>query len=235
MNNLTITTRLRFVAAVAPAILLIVAALIVGAFHFFGTMTRAIHDNQYAAARSAEGMENALYKMDWGRSQPDSAQIVLDQQRGFISEIEIARTHIVSREQAERIEKIANDAKPLFEAMRTAQPGDDSLEPRLRELQGTVADLMSVDDAMLLAAAANAEHTARTMIAITIVGVVVVPWICFIVIARLTGRLYADLREIRRRFDALAERSELPEGDARAVDEALIELGFPKPNPMLAE
>jgi len=235
MNNLTITTRLRFVAAIAPTILLIVAAVIVGAFHFFGTMTRAIHDNQYAAARSAEGMENALYKMDWGRSQPDSAQIVLDQQRGFISEIEIARTHMVSREQAERIEKIANDAKPLFEAMRTAQPGDDSLEPRLRELQGTVADLMSVDDAMLLAAAANAEYTARTMIAITIVGVVVVPWICFIVIARLTGRLYADLREIRRRFDALAERSELPEGDARALDEALIELGFPKPNPMLAE
>jgi hypothetical protein len=235
MNNLTITTRLRFVAAIAPALLLIVAALIVGAFHYFGTITRAIHDNQYAAARSAEGMENALYKMDWGRSQPDSAQIVLDQQRGFISEIEIARAHMVSREQAERIEKIANDAKPLFEAMRTAQPGDDSLEPRLRDLQGTVADLMSVDDAMLLAAAASAESTARTMIAITIVGVVVVPWICFFVIARLTGRLYADLREIRRRFDALAERSELPAGDARAVDEALTELGFPKPNPMLAE
>jgi len=235
MNNLTITTRLRFVAAIAPAILLIVAALIVGAFHFFGTMTRAIHDNQYAAARSAEGMANALYRMDWGRSQPDSAQIIMDQQRGFISEIEIARAHMVSREQAERIEKIANDAKPLFEAMRTAQPGDDSLEPRLRDLQGTVADLMSVDDAMLLAAAASAESTARTMIAITIIGVVVVPWICFIVIARLTGRLYADLREIRRRFEALAERSELPEGDARAVDEALTELGFPKPNPMLAE
>jgi hypothetical protein len=235
MNNLTITTRIRFVAAIAPALLLIVAALIVGAFHFFGTMTRAIYNNQYAAARAAEGMENALYKMDWGRSQPDSSQIVIDQQRGFIAEIETARTHMGSREQAERIEKIANDAKPLFEAMRTAQPGDDSLEPRLRDLQGTVADLMSVDDAMLLAAAANAEYTARTMIAITIVGVVVVPWICFLVIARLTGRLYADLREIRRRFDALAERSELPEGDARAVDEALIELGFPKPNPRLAE
>ncbi|HSU90369.1 MAG TPA: hypothetical protein VLI44_02890 [Sporolactobacillaceae bacterium] len=235
MNNLTITTRLRFVAAIAPAILLIVAALIVGAFHFFGTMTRAIHDNQYAAARSAEGMANALYRMDWGRSQPDSAQIIMDQQRGFISEIEIARAHMVSREQAERIEKIANDAKPLFEAMRTAQPGDDSLEPRLRDLQGTVADLMSVDDAMLLAAAASAESTARTMIAITIIGVVVVPWICFIVIARLTGRLYAALREIRRRFEALAERGELPEGDARAVDHALAELGFPKPNPMLAE
>ena len=235
MNNLTITTRLRFAAAVAPALLIVVAVLIVGAFHFFGTMTRAIHDNQYAAARSAEGMETALYKMDWGRSQPDSAQIIMDQQRGFIAEIETARTHMGSREQAERIEKIANDAKPLFEAMRTAQPGDDTLEPRLRDLQGTVADLMSVDDAMLLTAATNAESTARTMIAITIVGVVVVPWICFLVIARMTGRLYAQLREIRRRFDALADRSEVPEGDARAFDEALAELGFPKPNPMLAE
>src|ERR1700682_2719223 len=202
MNNLTITTKLRFVAAVALALLLIGAGLLGGGVYFFGTMPRAIHDNQYAAARAAEGMENALYKMDWGRSQPDSSQIILDQQRGFISEIEIARAHMGSREQAERVEKIANDAKPLFEAMRTAQPGDDTLEPRLRDLQGTVADLMSVDDAMLLTAAANAESSARTMIAITIVGVVVVPWICFLVIARLTGRLFVGLREIRRRFDA---------------------------------
>ena len=83
-----------------------------------------------------QGMETALYKMDWGRTQPDASQIVIDQQRGFISEIEIARQHIGSREQAERIEKIANDARPLFDAMRTASPSDDSLEPKLRDLQG---------------------------------------------------------------------------------------------------
>lgn len=235
MNNLTITTKLRFVAALAPALLLLVAAVIVGAFHFFGTMPRAIYDNQYAAARAAEGMENALYKMDWGRMQPDSSQIVIDQERGFIGEIETARVHIGNREQAERIEKIANDAKPLFEAMRTAQPGDDTLEPRLRELQGTVADLMSVDDAALIAVAASAESEARTMIAITIAGAVVVPWICFIVIARLSGRLHAELREIRARFDALATRADSQSDDTRALDEALSKLGFPKPNPMLAE
>jgi hypothetical protein len=235
MNNLTIATRIRFVAALAPAILLIVAALIVGAFHVFGTMPRVIYENQYAASRAAEGMENALYKMDWGRTQPESSQIVLDQQRGFITEIETARVHIGDRAQAERIEKIANDAKPLFEAMRTAQPGDDTLEPRLRDLQGTVADLMSVDDSALIGVAASAESEARTMIAITIVGAVVVPWICFIVIARLSGGLYAKLREIRGRFDALAERTELPADDARALDDALSKLGFPKPNPMLAE
>jgi hypothetical protein len=235
MNNLTITTKLRFIAALAPAILLIVAAAIVGAFHFFGTMPQAIYDNQYAAARAAEGMENALYKMDWGRMQPDSSQIVIDQQREFITEIETARVHIGNREQAERIEKIANEAKPLFEAMRTALPGDDTLEPRLRDLRGMVADLMSVDDAVLLAAAASAESEARTMIAITLAGAVVIPWICFIVIARLSGRLYAGLREIRARFDALAEREPAPSADARALDEALSKLGFPKPNPMLAE
>ena len=82
-------------------------------------------------------METALYKMDWGRTQADASQIVMDQQRGFISEIEIARQHIGSREQAERIEKIANDARPLFDALRTASPSDDSLEPKLRDLQGT--------------------------------------------------------------------------------------------------
>jgi hypothetical protein len=235
MNKLNISTKLRFIAAIAPAILLIVAAVIGSAFHFFGTMPRAIYENQYAAARAAEGMENALYKMDWGRTQQDSAQIVMDQTRGFISEIETARVHIGNREQAERIEKIANDAKPLFEAMRTVQPGDDSLEPRLRDLQAAVADLMSVDDADLLATAGSAESSARIMIAITIAGAVAIPWICFIVIVRLSGGLYADLREIRRRFDALAERADSQSDDSRSIDEALGRLGFPKPNPMLAE
>jgi hypothetical protein len=235
MSNLTIVTKLRFMAAIAPAILLLAAAVIVGAFHFFGTMPRAIYENEYAAARAAQGMETALYKMDWGRFQPDASQIVMDQQRGFISEIEIARSHIASTDQAERIEKIANDARPLFDAMRTAPPGDDSLEPRLRDLEGTVADLMSLDDAALIAVAASAETQARTMIAITIVGLVVVPWICFLVIARLSGGLFAELKEMRRRVDALANRPPASPEDARALDESLSKLGFPKPNPMLAE
>ena len=104
-NNLTIVTKLRFMAALAPAILLLAAAVIVGAFHFFGGLPGELHENEYAAARAAQGMETALYKMDWGRTQPDASQIVMDQQRGFISEIEIARNHIGSRDQAELIEK----------------------------------------------------------------------------------------------------------------------------------
>jgi hypothetical protein len=235
MNNLTIVTKLRFVAALAPAILLIAAAVIAGAFHVFGTLPREIHDNEYAAERAAQGMETALYKMDWGRTQADASQIVIDQQRGFISEIEIARQHIASREQAELIEKIANDARPLFDALRTASPSDDSLEPKLRDLQSKVADLISVDDAAVIAVANRAESQSRQMIAIAIVALVVVPWICFVLIARLSGNLYKELKEMRRRVGDLDEHAPTTSNDISAIDEALTNLGFPKPNPMLAE
>jgi hypothetical protein len=235
MNNLTIVTKLRFIATLAPAILLIAAAVIAGALHAFGTLPRDIHDNEYAAERAAQGMEEALYKMDWGRTQPDASQIVMDQQRGFISEIEIARQHIASREQAELIEKIANSARPLFDSLRTASPSDDSLEPKIRELQGLVGDLISLDDAAVIAVADRAESQARLMIAITIVALVVVPWICFALISSLSRNLYKELKEMRRRVDDLAEHEPVATEDISALDEALAKLGFPKPNPMLAE
>ena len=235
MNNLTIVTKLRFIAAIAPAILLLAALVIAGAFHLFGNAPQQIYENEYAAARAAEGMENAIYKMDWGRTQPDASQIVMDQERGFISEIELARQHIATRDQAERIEKIANDARPLFDALRTAAPGDESLEPKLRDLQGTVADLMSLDDAAMLAVVSSAQAQSRIMIAITVVALVLIPWICFVVIARLTSTLYKELKKIRAHTESLAEREQPPSDDLKAIDASLTNLGFPKPNPMLAE
>ena len=234
MNKLTIVTRLRFVAVATPAVLLIVAAVLAGALHDFGGAPREIYDSQYAASRAAQEMQNALYKMDWGRSQQDGPQIVLDQQRRFIDEIETARTHITTRDQAEKIAKIATDARPLFDALRAAQPGDDSMEPRLRDLEGQVADLTGADDAALAAFAESAQSHARTMIAIMLIGAVVVPWICFFVLSRMTGELYRELKEVRRRIEALSERAQ-PADDLRALDEAVAKLGFPKPNPMLAE
>jgi hypothetical protein len=235
MNNLTIVTKLRFIAAIAPVILLLAALAIAGAFRVFGNAPQEIYENEYAAARAAEGMENAIYKMDWGRTQPDASQIVMDQERGFISEIELARQHIATRDQAERIEKIANDARPLFDALRTAAPGDDSLEPKLRDLQGTVADLMSLDDSAMLAVVSSAQAQSRIMIAITVVALVVIPWICFVLIARLTGTLHKELREIRRHTESVAEREQPQSDDLKAIDASLTNLGFPKPNPMLAE
>jgi hypothetical protein len=73
------------------------------------------------------------------------------------------------------------------------------------------------------------------MIAITIVALVLVPWICFVVIANLTSTLYHELKEMRRRLGDIAEHGPTPSNDISALDEALTKLGFPKPNPMLAE
>ena len=119
--------------------------------------------------------------------------------------------------------------------MRTASPTDDSLEPKLRDLQTTVADLMSLDDAALIAVVSDAQSKSRIMIAITIIALVAVPWICFAVIASLTGSLYKELKEMRRRVEAMTERDPSASEDAKALDESLTKLGFPKPNPMLAE
>jgi hypothetical protein len=235
MNNLTIVTKLRFMSILAPIILLIVAAVIAWALHLLGTTAQEIYQNEYAAVRAAQGMENAVYKMDWGRTQPDASEIVMDQQRGFIAAIELARQHISTRDQAESVEKIANTARPLFDALRAAAPGDDSLEPKLRELQGMVADLMAADDAALQAVASGAQSFARTIIIIAIVGVVVIPWICFIVIASLTGNLYKQLKEMRRRLEALTDHASSAPDDIKVLDASLTTLGFPKPNPMLAE
>ncbi|MDO8434921.1 MAG: hypothetical protein Q7S58_21180 [Candidatus Binatus sp.] len=233
MNQLTIVTKLRLIAAIAPAILLLLAIFLAAAFHVFGGIPRSIVENQYASVRASEGMENSLFKMDWGRSQPDGAQIVLDQTRRFIDYIETARAHMTTRDQAEKIAKIATDAKPLFEALRTAAPGDDSLEPRMRELEGSIADLIGLEEAALFEIAAGAESEARTLIAVTIVGAIVIPWICFYLLVRISGGLFAELKEIRHRVEAIAGGGGADE--LRGIDESMSKLGFPKPNPMLAE
>jgi hypothetical protein len=240
MNQSTIVTKLRMIAALAPALLLLVALFIGAAFHVFGGLPRGIIDNQYASVRAAEGMENSLFKIDWGRAQPDGTQIVLDQTRRFVDYIETARAHMTNRDQADKIAKIATDAKPLLESLRNAPVGDDSLEPRMRDLEGSVADLIGLEESALLEIASSAESESRTLIAVTVIGAIVIPWICFYVIFRISGTLFTQLKEIRRRVEDLSERGHSaddlrPADDLRAIDEALNKLGFPKPNPMLAE
>ncbi len=51
----------------------------------------------------------------------------------------------------------------------------------------------------------------------------------------LTGSLYKQLKEMRRRVESMGERAPSASDEARAIDESLTKLGFPKPNPMLAE
>lgn len=240
MARITITTKLRFIAIIAPIILLIAAPILALSFYGFGAMPAMLHDNQYEAVEAARGMENALYKMDWGRTQPEGSQIVRDQQRGFVGWIDAARSHARTQAEHDAIEKIAAAANPVFDAMRTAPPGDDSFEPRLRDLQGLVSDLISADDAEMLAIADRVEARARVLMVVTVAAAVIVPWLCFIAIVQMTGSEGAALREIRRSVENIAQRAAASRDtamskDLEVIDAKLAELGYPKPNPMLAD
>jgi len=40
--------------------------------------------------QAARGMDTALYQMEWARTQPERAEIMLDQQRAFAHSLELA-------------------------------------------------------------------------------------------------------------------------------------------------
>jgi hypothetical protein len=234
MTRVTIVTRLRLIAAIAPAVLLGASLYIAGGLYVLGRLPRALYDNQYSALRAANGMDNALYKMDWGRSQPDGKQIIEDQQRRFVDWIGTARDRVRSPEEADRIEKIAHAANPLFDKMRRS-PGDDTIEAQMRDVESLIIDLVSTEEGEMNAEALRTESDARALIAVLLAAGVVIPWACFAALAWMTAGARIKLREIRSRVENLAERVPKPAPDLDAIDAALAELGFPKPNPMLAE
>jgi membrane protein required for beta-lactamase induction len=127
MTRITILTKLRFVAALAPLLMVIAAPVLAMAFYVFGAMPTVLNGDEIQALRAAHGMELALYKMDWGRTQPDGMQIVQDQQRRFVNWVSVARDHVETRAQYDALGRIAKTANPIFTAMRKAQPGDQSL------------------------------------------------------------------------------------------------------------
>ncbi len=240
MTKITVITKLRFLAALAPVVLLIATPFFALAFYGFGAIPAELQDNQYLAVQAARGMETALYKMDWGRTQPDGLQIVKDQERGFVGWVDTARSRASTQAQLDAIEKIAEAANPVFDAMRQAAPGDDSIEPRLRDLQGLVSELIAADDSAMMSIAGRAEARARTMIFLTVATTVIVPWLCLIAILRMSAHANAALREIRHVVERIADRTGAAavEGlakDLSLIDQKLTELGYPKPNPMLAE
>src|SRR5579862_196596 len=81
MTNVTVITKIRFLAGLAAIILLIASPLLALGFLGYGNIPADIKDEQLAAIKYAEGLDAALYKMEWGRFQPDGTQIVVDQQR----------------------------------------------------------------------------------------------------------------------------------------------------------
>jgi membrane protein required for beta-lactamase induction len=235
MTRITIFTKLRFMAALAPLLWLVAAPILALQLYVLGAMPEILNQDQLQAMRAAHGMELALYKMDWGRTQPDGMQIVKDQQRQFVNWVSLAHDHLASRAQYDALNRITAAANPIFDAMRKAEPGDQSFEPDLIKLQGMIAALASADDAVLGDIASRTHARANLMIAIVVVAGLLVPWGCLAILARVSSGAHRSLRELRRYLDDLLDRTGEPNPDLRAIDDRMAELGYPKHNPMLAE
>ena len=234
MTRITIATKLRLVSAIAPLVLLIATPILAGGFYLFGLMPALLQENQYAVLRASDGLESALYKMDWGRTQPDGLEIIKGQERRFVGFVDSARSHASTRDQLDKIEQIAQTANPIFDQLRQASPGDDSVEPKLRNLQGLIADLNAANEGAMTELIARAESRSHIFITILLVAGLLVPWAVFFLLYRQAGQVGGALHAIRSCFE------KLPEGaghsiELKEIDEKLTELGFPKPNPMFAE
>ena len=234
MTRITIATKLRLVSAIAPLVWLIATPILAGGFYLFGLMPALLQENQYAVLRAADGLESALYKMDWGRTQPDGLEIIEGQERRFVGFVDSARSHASTRDQLDKIEQIAQTANPIFDQLRQASPGDDSVEPKLRNLQGLIADLNAANEGAMTEVVARAESRSHIFITIALIAGLLVPWAVFFLLYRQAGQVGGALRAIRSCFE------KLPEGtgqsiELKEIDEQLTELGFAKPNPMFAE
>ncbi|HYA36514.1 MAG TPA: hypothetical protein VEF03_12890, partial [Candidatus Binataceae bacterium] len=72
---------------------------------------------------------------------------------------------------------------------------------------------------------------------VAIAAGVVVPIACYAALWWLGGRLRRELHAMRQALERFSERRPAtePEADIVAIDSSLTALGFPKPNPMLAD
>ncbi len=235
MRKFNIVTRLRLGAALSPVLLILATPVLAVSIYGFGSTPRYLYENQIAALRAAEGMDAALYQMQWARSQPDGDQVVKDQQRRFVGLLGTARDHIETVEQARAVEAIAKLAEPLFADLRSVLTDDEHLAPRVRELHGLVNELISADLGSLLALAERAESHAWWMIVLAAFAGFFVPWTGVAVLVWMFGGLDRALRTIRGELRSVDEGAKQPDSALAAVDATLTSLGYPKPDPMLAE
>jgi len=239
MANITVVSKIRFLAGLALVVLLIASPLMALAFLQFGNIPADIKDEQVAAVKFADAADIALYKMEWGRFQPDGVQIVVDQQRRFADVIDSAAHHLYTDQQRTKLEALANAAKPVLDAFRHADPHDEEMNAKLRNLHTMVSDLENADDAALEDYSNAAKARAHQMVAIAVVAGVIVPMICFALIWQLTADMRTDLRAMRHEVENVATSEAAGQSVvARMIevsDQALTRLGFPKPNPMLAD
>jgi len=125
----------------------------------------------------------------------------------------------------------------LFEQLKDSSPRDESVNRQARELHARINDLIGADDAVLLQLAAAQRHAATVLMAVIAIGGVAIPWLGFAAVYITGGRIRDALRTIRQTLESLSARDAgaAPAHDFDAIDRALESLGFPKPNPMLAE
>jgi hypothetical protein len=239
MANVTVVSKIRFLAGLVLVILLIASPILALAFLEFGNIPSSIREDQLAALKYAEGLDAALYKMEWGRTQPDGVQIVVDQQRRFADYIDSASGHLYTAEQRAKLEALAQAAKPTLDAFRHADPHDEVMAAKMRDLHAMVTEVENADDVALEEYSDAAKTRARQLVALVIVAGVLLPMICFALLWGLTKSARADLRAIRAELEGVAENPIAKDASiARSlegIDQALTRLGFPKPNPMLAE
>jgi hypothetical protein len=239
MANVTVVSKIRFLAGIAPVILLIVSPIVALAFLEFGNVPSTIRDEQLAAIKYAQGLDAALYKMEWGRTQPDGVQIVVDQQRRFADFLDSAAHHVYTAAQRAKLEALAQAAKPALDTFRHADPHDEVMNARMRDLHTMVTELENADEAALDQFSEAVKSQAHLFIALAIIAGVAIPIVCFAVLWWMTQSLRADLRVIRAELERIAESPAAKEpSTARAIDgidQTLARLGFPKPDPMLAD
>lgn len=239
MANITVVSKIRFLAGLAPVILLIVSPLLALAFWEFGNVPADLRDDQLSALRFAQNADAALYKMEWGRTQPDGVQIVMDQQRRFADQLDSAAHHLYTADQSAKLKALAEAAKPTLDAYRHADPHDEVMIAKMRDLHTMAAELESADEAALDQYVEAAQSRARELIAVVVVAGIIVPMICFAMVWAITRSMRTDLRTMRSALERMEESS--PAKDASTapvigeIDGALTRQGYPKPNPMLAE
>ncbi len=239
MTRITIVSRLRFFAAVAPVILVAASAYLAGGVYIFGGATDVIYEHELAAIKAAHAMEVALYRMEWARSQPDGPQIIADQRRAFAHWLELARDRAETGDQRDLVGAIAAQAEPVFEQIKNSSPRDETVNRQARELHARINDLAGADDVVMLALAAAQHRAANSLIAVLAVAGVAIPWLGFAALYVTGGRIRDALRAIRQSLENVsahpAAAASAVQADLLAIDTALESLGFPKPNPMLAE
>jgi hypothetical protein len=235
MSKVTITSKIRFLAGLAPVILLIVIPIIALEFWAFGSLPSSIKENQLAAVRYAEGLDSSLYKMEWGKTQPDGPEIVIDQQRRFADLLDYAARHLYTSEQRDSIQALAAAAKPTLDAFRHSDPHDEAVNKKMRDLHTLVTNLQNADEAALDQFSESTKAEARQFVIMALIAGLLLPMVCFIVIWRLTSGLRTDLREIRAQLERGSEPGAARNAAFESINLTVTRMGYPKPNPMLSQ